>query len=154
VSSDHGVSPVPEYLKLRGIEGGRINDKEIIEAASKALTATFGEGNWVPALVNDQLYIDQNLIAERKLDAAQVERVAGQAALGIQGIVDYYTRTQIIEDRLGTAPIPRRVAAGFDRQRSGDVWLIARPFTFIGGGGLGTTHGSPYDYDTHVPIFL
>jgi arylsulfatase A-like enzyme len=38
--------------------------------------------------------------------------------------------------------------------RSGDVWLIISPFTFVAEGGLATTHGSSYSYDTHVPLLL
>ncbi len=51
-------------------------------------------------------------------------------------------------------PVARRVTNGFNRARSGDVWLITKPLSFFVEGELPTTHGSAYNYDTHVPIIL
>jgi predicted AlkP superfamily pyrophosphatase or phosphodiesterase len=51
-------------------------------------------------------------------------------------------------------PIARRVLNGFHRLRSGDVWIVTKPFSFITEGNLATTHGSPYNYDTHVPVLF
>ena len=51
-------------------------------------------------------------------------------------------------------PIARRVTNGFNRERSGDVWLITKPLYFFVEGDLPTTHGSAYNYDTHVPVIL
>ena len=50
--------------------------------------------------------------------------------------------------------VARRVANGFNRARSGDVCIVNRPFTFVAEGNLASTHGSPYNYDTHVPVIL
>jgi hypothetical protein len=51
-------------------------------------------------------------------------------------------------------PIARRIQNGFHPARCGDVWLVTKPFYFVAEGALATTHGSPYNYDTHVPIVL
>src|SRR5262249_55201833 len=67
----------------------------------------------------------------------------------------YFTRTQIVEGRMPVGALSRRVMNGFYRERAGDVWIIAKPFSFIyEGTGLATTHGSPYHYDTHVPVIF
>jgi predicted AlkP superfamily pyrophosphatase or phosphodiesterase len=154
VTGDHGVAPVPEYMRSKGFEAARIPGREIVDAANKALAARFGEGKWILNFINDQLYIDQKLIAEKKVDPAEAERVAGEAALLADGVVNYFTRTQIVGGRMPGGPIARRVANGFNRERSGDVWLITKPLCFFAEGDLPTTHGSAYNYDTHVPIIL
>jgi hypothetical protein len=54
-------------------------------------------------------------------------------------------------------PLARQVARSFHPERSGDVVLVTRPYFFWGRYGsqdTGTTHGSPYAYDTHVPLVL
>jgi hypothetical protein len=104
--------------------------------------------------VNDQLYLDQKLIADKKVDPAEAERIAGEAALASEGVVNYFTRTQIVGGRMPGGPIARRVTNGFNRERSGDVWLITKPLCFFVEGELPTTHGSAYNYDTHVPVIL
>lgn len=154
VTGDHGVLPVPEYLKSKGYDSGRLNGREVIDAANKALGARFGEGKWIIGFVNDQLYLDQKLIAEKKANAAEAERLAGEAALSVSGVVNYFTRTQIMEGRVPAGPIARRVTNGFYPKRSGDVWIITKPLYFFSEGEIPTTHGSPYNYDTHVPIIL
>ena len=157
VTGDHGVAPVPEYMKSLGIDADRLSPNQMIAAVNKALGARFGGGDkWVLAFVNDQLYLDQKLIAERKADPAEAERVAGDAALATPGVVTYFTRTQIVEGRMPSGALSRRVTNGFNRLRSGDVWLITKPFSFFLEGSipLGTTHGSPYNYDTHVPVIF
>src|ERR1041384_827845 len=154
VTGDHGVAPVPEYAKSRGYDAARLSSRELIDAVNKALGARFGEGKWVVGFVNDQLYLDQKLIAEKKVNPTEAERVAGEAALTTAGVVRYFTRTQIIEGRMPAGPIARRVMNGFYPKRSGDVSVITKPFCFFAEGGLATTHGSPYNYDTHVPIIM
>ncbi len=154
VTGDHGVAPIPEYARSKGFDAGRAPGREVTESVNKALSARFGEGKWVVGFVNDQLYLDQKLIAEKKVDPAEAERVAGDAALMANGVVNYFTRTQIVEGRMPVGPIGRRVTNGFNRKRSGDVWLITRPFWFFAEGDLPTTHGSAYHYDTHVPVIF
>jgi hypothetical protein len=154
LSGDHGVAPIPEYLQSKGIAAARLSYASVTAAASKALEARFGDGKWIQGFVNDQIYLDQKLIAEKKVNPAEAERIAGEAALEAPGVAGYITRTQIVEGRLPSGPIARRVANGFNRQRSGDVCVITRPFTFFAEESLATTHGSPYNYDTHVPVIL
>jgi arylsulfatase A-like enzyme len=46
------------------------------------------------------------------------------------------------------------VLNGYNPERGGDVILIPKPYVIPGAGKTGTTHGSPYSYDTHVPILF
>ena len=154
VTGDHGVAPIPEYMRSKGFDARRLSVRAIQDAANKALGARFGDGKWVLNFINDQLYLDQKLIAEKKVDPAEAERVAGDAALTTDGVVNYFTRTQIVGGRMPIGAIARRVNNGFNRERSGDVWIITRPLCFFVEGELPTTHGSPYNYDTHVPVIL
>ena len=155
LTGDHGVSPVPEYLLSKGVDAGRASSREITAAVNEALGARYGAGAWVLALVNDQIYLDRKLLADRKADPRDAEIIAGEAALEAAGIANFYTRAQIVEGRMPAGSIPRRVMNGFNRTRSGDVWLITKPFYIMAEGtGLGTTHHSAYGYDTHVPVIL
>jgi len=154
MTGDHGVSPVPQLLSLNKFDAQTVDPEKCKDAVNSALSAKFGSGKWVLDIVNEQVYLDRNLMAQFKADPAEAERLTGEALLGVPGIARYYTRTQIMNGQMSDGPMARRVANGFNPQRSGDVWLITRPFTFLSEGGVATTHGSPYDYDTHVPVIL
>jgi predicted AlkP superfamily pyrophosphatase or phosphodiesterase len=155
VTGDHGVAPIPRLMETRGYAGEVVPGKGIEQAVNLALRARFGGEDWVVAFANDQLFLNRKLMAQLKADPAEVERVAADAALAVKGVAYAFTRTQISEGRMPLGDLGRRVTNGFFRQRAGDVWLIARPFHFFfEGSQLGTTHGSPYHYDTHVPVIF
>jgi len=154
VTGDHGVAPVPEYVRARGIDARRLAARELIDLVNKRLSERYGVEKMVVGFVNDQFYLDLKQIADKKLDQAEVEKAAGEAALSIPGIQTYFTRTDILSGNVGSGTLARRVTNGFNRQLSGDVWIITRPFAFFSEGPLATTHGSPYNYDSHVPIIL
>jgi arylsulfatase A-like enzyme len=152
LTADHGVAPVPEHVKPFGY-GGRIEAKTITEAVEKTLSARFGEEKWVTAALNGNVYLDEAVIERRKLDAEEVERVAAQAISKIAGIGDCFTRSQILAGRLPQTAIARSVANGFHAARNGNLVIVPQPFHFIGES-VTTTHGTPYGYDTHVPVMF
>jgi predicted AlkP superfamily pyrophosphatase or phosphodiesterase len=157
LTADHGAVPVPELVRRMGIEAGRIKKATIKKAIEQALGARFGEGKWVVALEDPSVYLNHKLIAEKKLLAAEVERVAGEALLAIPGIVTYYTRTQILNGWLPPTMVSKAVARSYHPQRCGDVIVLTQPFFYWGKYGEkdeGSTHGTPYRYDTDVPVFF
>ena len=155
VTGDHGVAPIPRLMESRGYAGEIISGKGIEQAVNLALRARFGGENWIVAFANDQLFLNHELMAQLKAEPSEVERVAADAALAVKGVAYAFTRTQLVEGRVPAGDLGRRVTNGFFRQRAGDVWLVARPFQYFSEGtGLGTTHGSPYHYDTHVPVIF
>lgn len=154
LTADHGVTPVPQYMSLNHFDAQTIEPEKCRDAVTKALSAKFGEGKWVLDIINDQVYLDRNLMAQQKADPAEVERVAGNALLTVPGIATFFTRTQIMSGQMPSGFAGQHVSNGFNPVRGGDVWLVTNPFWFIGEGPIATTHGSVYDYDTHVPVVL
>lgn len=155
MTADHGGAPIPKRMEMLGLDAMVIERKKLDDAVNQALKARFGGDKWVLTFANEQLYLNRKLMEETKADPAEVERVAGEAAMTVKGIANYFTRTQIIEGRMPAGALARRVMNGFYRARAGDVWIITKPFSFIFEGvALATTHGSPYSYDTHVPVIF
>ena len=182
MTGDHGVTPVPELLKVNKLDAEVIDpnkckaainaalDNRYPEKGSTKLTAnkvkpetvaaptTLMPGanvkSWILDIVNDQVYFDKTAITARNADESEVERVAGEALLTVPGIVRYFTRTQILSGQIPQGRLGTQITNGFNPSRSGDVWLITKPFHFVAEGAITTTHGGPYNYDTHVPVIL
>ena len=155
LTADHGATPVPEWSAEHRLAGHRVKKAQIKDAVERALAARFGEGKWVSALEDPSVYLDWSLIDKKKLDHAEVERVTGEAAITVPGIQGYFTRTQLQNGWLPPTAIARAVARSYVPTRSGDVVLLQAPFSFWGKYGekdWGDTHGSPYRYDTDVPL--
>jgi predicted AlkP superfamily pyrophosphatase or phosphodiesterase len=152
LTADHGVAPVPEYAQQYGL-GGKIEPKSVTDAVQNALNHRFGEEKWILAFVNGNVYLDETAIERRKIAVEEVERVASQAAMKVAGVAECFTRSQILSGRLPQTMIARRVANGFYAGRNGNLVVVPLPFFFIGEG-VTTTHGTPYSYDTHVPVIF
>jgi len=184
LTADHGATPLPEYMTTLGIEAGRIKKKQLGDAIEKALTDRFGPPNmigklvsndpdlakWVLLLEDPGVYINwkavesiqSNQEAEpaflrSKINPEEVRRIAGEAALSVKGILTYYTRDQIQNGKMPNNRWAPMFEKSFYAARSGDVLLQTKPYYFWGSYGerdSGSTHGSPYEYDTHVPMIF
>lgn len=151
LTSDHGVSPVPEVLEASREPGGRIRG-DFFEPIEAALDARFGEADWIRGRAGTSPYLDYDVIAGHGLEAAEVRRVAADAALAIPHVARVYTRDQLLRQRAAADVIDARVLRGFHPQRSGDLEIVLDPFWIRGS--TTATHGSPYNYDAHVPLIL
>ncbi len=152
LTADHGVAPVPEQVRALGY-GGRLDPKAFSEAIEAALDKRFESENWILSFINSNFYLDESIIERRKLNVEEVEQTACQAAANIQGIAGCFTRSQIIAGKIQKTMIAQSVANGFHMQRNGNLVVVTQPFYFFGEG-VTTTHGSPYSYDTHVPVIF
>jgi predicted AlkP superfamily pyrophosphatase or phosphodiesterase len=152
LTADHGVAPVPESLTERSLPGGRMTNKELFGAIEQALTSRFGEGKWLMATAGSSPYLSYSLIAEKQLDASEVRRVAAAAAMAVPHVARVYTRDQLLRAEVANDLVGSRVLRGFNSQRSGDLEIILEPYWMRQA--TGTTHGSPYNYDAHIPLVL
>jgi len=153
LTADHGVSPVPEENTARKMPGGRINFADLSKAMDAALVSKYGGEKWILEQTEYNFYLNEQNIASRKLDHGEVERVAAQAAWNFPHVFRVYTKEQLVRGQFFADQTGRRVANGFYPQRSGDIVVNAEAY-WIGGRPPGTTHGSPFFYDSHVPILF
>lgn len=166
LTADHGVAPTPEDSAALGLAGGRIRSTPFLEAIRAAIRERYGEkADYIQKFKNDDnalkdgffngnLYLDFDAIRRDKLDPDQVERFIGDAALKIPGVVRYFTRAQLLQASLSPSdPVARRVLHGFYPTRNGDVIFLFESFK-VSNTVDATTHGTPYSYDTHVPLVI
>jgi hypothetical protein len=92
------------------------------------------------------------LVREKGLDMSEVERVAAQSIENLPQVARVFTRTQLLLGQAPGDPISQRVAQSFNPRRSGDVEILLDPYWIRGASG--TTHGTPYSYDTHIPLIF
>jgi predicted AlkP superfamily pyrophosphatase or phosphodiesterase len=152
LSADHGVAPIPEMVAAMGF-GGRISLRAVPAEVEKALTSRYGQGEWVKQFVNGNIYLDEGLLESKKIDAKTAESVACEAVEKIQGMAACYKRSDIIIGQLPHNRITDAVVRGFHPARSGNLIVVPEPYWFFGEL-MGTTHGTPYAYDTHVPVIF
>ena len=152
LTADHGVAPVPEVNQARNMPGGRLSETHLSQDISHALVKRFGPGKWLLSFPANTPYLNYELIQSRKLDPAEVERVAAQAASSEQHIARVYTRHEVLSGEVQRDDIGRAVSLGFYGPRSGDLVILQEPYYLFEA--TGTSHGTPYDYDNHIPVIF
>jgi predicted AlkP superfamily pyrophosphatase or phosphodiesterase len=153
LSADHGVAPVPEVNQARHMPGGRLTGKQVSSRITDALTARFGPGEWlIPGSPANMPYLNLKLVNTLKLNLAEVERVAAAAVAGVEHIARVYTAQDLASGAVQQDAISRAFTLSFYGPRSGDLFILQEPYYLFDA--AGTSHGTPYAYDTHVPVLF
>jgi predicted AlkP superfamily pyrophosphatase or phosphodiesterase len=159
VTADHGVAPMVEEMKKAGFAGARsYREQALGDAAQEALAAALGPGDWSTGLVEYNFYLNLEELRKKGIEPARAETIAAEFFRRQPGVYAAYTRGQIVDGRMPETDIGRRVVLGFHPGVSGDVVIVLDPYTVPaysnGPVATGTTHGTPYSYNTSVPLLL
>lgn len=152
LSADHGVAPLPELDAVRHMPGGRIPSGSILKAVQDALNKRYGEAKWILSGSDANIYFDEALIAQKKLDPDEVGRVAARAAMEQPHVFRVYTREQLAHDAALEDQVGRRVLNGFYARRSADLQVLVEPYWIFPRNGA--SHGTTFSYDAHVPLIF
>ncbi len=153
LSADHGVSATPEQEKAERMPGGRIaeNPQTVVETA---LAAKFGQAKWtLPGGGEANIYLNRWAVQNAHASEHEIYQVASQALLENPRlhVARVYTREQL-ENGVQGDFIARAETNGYNTKRSADLAIVFEPGYVPGKSG--TTHFSPYRYDTHVPVLF
>ena len=152
LTADHAAINVPSYLKNQKIPAGYIDSKEVKEKFTEFLKYTYGTVDIVKNSSNSQLFLDHKIIKNLDLDLKTVEEQIAQEFMNYGYYERVYTANQMWTNNY-THGIPYILQNGYNQERSGDVLLVLKP-GLISYSETGSTHGSPYIYDTHVPLLF
>ena len=148
----HGTPPMPESLRREGLPAGRVDGGLVVKAMNDRLAAEFGSDAFVEKYVRPFVYLSETARQAASAKRRAVIEAAGEAATtGVQGVAGYYAP--------GVEAVPSalrsRLLRGRHSGRSGDLMLLYEPyFTEDFGQGRGVGSGSPYRYDTDVPLIF
>ncbi len=151
-SADHGAADMPEYMTELGYAAGRLVPDKIVAAANK-VGQKLGVQEIVRFFYRPYLYLDDEKIAAAKLDRIKVEQAIADALTDIEGIALAVAASRLLAQN--TSPLVEQVRKNHHVSRSGDIYIIQDPYWFLfDKGPVKAMHGSPWRYDTHVPIIF
>ena len=157
LSSDHGIDAVPEYKKSLNFDAGRHYPKKFVDQVNKALQQRFEtDKNLVAAFWNPSLYLDLGALKSLGVDVSAVESALVDEILKVPGIAVAMTRTDLLSGLITKTPITRKVQLAFHPKRSGNVLIVQDQFWYLypNADQFSAMHGSPYEYDTYVPVMV
>ena len=152
LTADHGVSPMPELAP--GKPPGRIKGADLDAVGTRALDAAYGP--LAPGelwLTRDNLayHLRPAALAAKKVSAHDAAIVLKDAFLALPTIAEAYTRDELLAAPPEGNSVLAMARRSYHDRRGRDLLLITKPYHFLARNS-GSTHGLPYEYDTHVPI--
>ncbi len=158
LTSDHGAVPIASYLNDIKIPAGVARITRCKYLLSNYLNAKYGEDSWIQNFDGDQLYLNRNIINEKKLQLESIQQDAADFLVNLEGISGALTAYHLQTSQYNSS-VRELVQNGYQQKRSGDV-LITFDAGFVQDDDSeievssvkGTIHGSGYSYDTHVPV--
>ncbi len=152
LTSDHGANEVPAYLIDQKIPAGYIQSSEMLKKLNEFVGYTFGTKDLIRNISNNQIFLDHGVIKGLDLNLETVQVTIANELLGYDGVERTYTANQMWQNEY-TKGIPNILQNGYNQKRSGDVLMVLKPST-VQYSITGSTHGSAFSYDTHVPLFF
>lgn len=152
LTADHAGVHVPSYLQSKNLPGGYFDRKELKADLREYTKEKYQSDSIIAALSNFQVFFNYEELKRKNINRKELEEDIYSFLLDYPKIAKVYTRN-MLETTSFTDMIGKRVKDGFNAKRSGDVTYVLEP-SVISYPKYGSTHGSPYSYDTHVPMIF
>ena len=152
LTADHAVADVPQRMIDLKIPAGYFRAPTMKVDIEAHLVHYYGEGDWVINVSNRQVFLNRKLIHDKKLILSEVQEKVAEFLRSLEGVALSYTAHDLIASDFDEGGIKGLLVRGFNQKRSGDVVFELEPAWLESNRVAGTTHGSAYTYDTHVPM--
>lgn len=151
LTADHGSVSVPELRQANGLSGRRMGDEDVLcmQRVYQRLQGRFGEGAWLlPGP-----FVNREALAASDVGYEQVERVAAELIAGCPSVEAIWTRSELTTEAAASDAMGRLFANSFHPERAPDFMILRDEF-FLTTRAVGTSHGTAWRYDTHVPLMI
>ena len=152
LTADHAAVPVPAYLNSLKIPGGYFNKAAFKQFVNEITLKYFNSTDVVEDISNYQIFLNKEKIEALKLNAIEVSQVIADKILNFENVYKTIT-AHTLQTTTFSSGLLQTLQNGYNQKLSGDILYIPNPST-ISYSKTGTTHGSGYSYDTHVPLLF
>jgi predicted AlkP superfamily pyrophosphatase or phosphodiesterase len=152
LSADHGVAPVPAVAAKMRIPASGMDAANLAIQMNKSLAARFAAGKpteFVKSFDYPLAWLNPEAFLALKVNEQDAERAVGEAMKQV-GLRAYFTRFQLAQGDAPDTELGHKFLNSYSPEGGWYVMGVPAPFTI--GGLKGTDHGTPYSYDTHVPL--
>jgi predicted AlkP superfamily pyrophosphatase or phosphodiesterase len=151
LTADHGAVNVPQYLIDNQLPAGYFNEHALDSTLKLFLKQEYDTDSLIKNVSNYQVFLNKPYIAKNNWGIEQIENTIATYLLTQKGVAKAVTGTALRSTEF-TDRILANAQRGYHQARSGDVLYVLESGWIPSTSHKGTTHGSPYHYDTHVPL--
>lgn len=150
LTADHAVAEIPAYARKHNLPSGLFTGNELQKKANDILSAKYGDNKWIISQENYELYLNKSLLLEKNLTIDQVKNTIKSEMILMDGIYNVINLSEVGSESIPTF-YKEKLLNIYNPKRSGEIMILIEP-GWMDGYTKGTTHGSMYAYDTHVPM--
>jgi predicted AlkP superfamily pyrophosphatase or phosphodiesterase len=151
LTADHAGAENVTHLKDNNYQVNNIYYKTVESDLKDFSKATFGE-DLILKYDSFNVFFDKEMIRSKGLNLTDVKQSFKDYLYTKEYVKRVYTEEEILtsssNDELLVA-----ISKGYDPTQNGELYFVYKP-GYVEYSATGTTHGSPYTYDTHVPIIF
>ena len=151
LTADHGACANPEFNADHHIPGGTMDEQPMRDSIAVMLERQFGDNTILLQADATGIFLDHEVMQRKKLDASKVEEACAKTVIRFKGVAGAWTASDLSRS-VAREGIARLVQRGYNPQRSADICIQLQPGWIDWFRKTGTSHGSSYAYDTHVPV--
>lgn len=157
LTADHAVAEVSQYLRDSRVPAGYFNTEEVAKKLREFLEKYYPGKQVIKDISNFQVFLNQEAFSDNPrssgVDLLIVTELVRNFLIAQEGIAHVFTENTISQSDYNDGGIKGMIVRGFNSKRSGDIAFVLEQ-GWMEGKAFGTTHGSPYTYDTHVPALF
>lgn len=155
LTADHAVVPVPQSLIDQKLPGGYLFLEEKLSRLKNSVKDKF-EFDLIESEENQNIYLNRKLIDSLHLPKKAIETFIAAEIRKWDGVKAVFVSEEL-ENASSTNNWMQMVSKGYRYDRSGEVVFILEPGYLAKNedkpsSHKGTSHGSAFNYDTHVPL--
>ncbi len=153
LSADHAAVNNPVFSSDHDLKGDMLDSKPIIDSLKKYLNNAYGAGDYILNTNAQNIYLNRELLEKKNINLRDIQDKCVLFVTGFEGVATAMTATELMTGtkRVGVSSLMQN---GFNQKRSSDVMIQLQPGWISWSTKTGTTHGSAYRYDTHVPLIF
>jgi predicted AlkP superfamily pyrophosphatase or phosphodiesterase len=157
LSADHGGPEAPGFLKSLGIPADYVSpDNWDKQPAIDRVKTKFGiKGKLIEGYDHPYLYLSNEIISNPEIDVFALEAAIARELVRFPGVSLAISSTALARGTVPDNLLTRAVLNNYHPKRSGNIYVVFNPGWFINdldGLSVAVVHGSPWRYDTYVPI--
>jgi predicted AlkP superfamily pyrophosphatase or phosphodiesterase len=158
LTADHAVAENPQYLRDSKVPAGFFNDANVRANLEAYLLKYFPGREIIEDMSNEQIFLNtaafQGDLRSSGVDLLIATELIIKYLMAIEGVANVYSESNLRQASFTEGGLKGMFARGYHPKRSGDIVIVLEPGWFEANKIQGTTHGSPYTYDTHVPVLF
>lgn len=159
LSADHGVCDTPEFLIEQGQKSGILSTKEIVIKLNSYTREKYDISfDAVLSAIPPDIYLDEEKLKENNIDICSLEKELSEVGGQIDGVYKIYTDCGIVNKAYSDDELFPMIENSYFKGRSGNLYIVNDKNWYLAWDTNtrrnAATHGSPWEYDTYVPLIF